>query len=314
MSKIKFLKKSKTTTILVAMLIVGFSFVMTIMITQLFEKDSQESSSHLTSQKNTDQQTPSQQTPESSTPLNAGGDTKPTDDTTGPRTAIINREGGVLTSGTLEGVQFTSDVEIPAGADTVTLRDCIIDGQLSIKSTNLVIIENCDINGWFGHRTNNTDPNKQLLIVRSSKFTGPENNDAVRLGNTVKWGDNSTYQNVLIEDSIFHSPFNSTDPSAHFDLLQFGGGNNYTFNRVVFSFIKDSPGGVGVAYINNDTHNGNVVFNNLWIEGGTVTYALRGPMVVNTCSIESSAVKYGYTGGSPKATLNNCKNEKEDSI
>ncbi len=239
--------------------------------------------------------------------------TKPTDATTGPRTSTSNRSGGSLSGGTYQGVRFTGDIEIPEGAAPVTLTDCIIDGSLSIHSSSLVTLDHCDVNGWFGHRTNNQDPARQLLVVKHSKFTGKTDNDAVRFGNTIKWGDNTTYQNVLIEDTIFYSPFSSTDPSAHFDVMQFGGGNNYTFNRVAISFIKDSPAGVGVAYINNDTKNGNVVFNNLWIEGGPVTYVIRGPLVVNTCTIESSTVKYGYLGGT-KATLNNCFNEKGESI
>lgn len=247
--------------------------------------------------------------PSSGSGSSSGGTGKPTDASTGPRKSVTSRSGGTLTSGTYSGVRFTGNIEIPAGAGPVTLTDCVIDGTLSIKSTNLVIVEYCDVNGWFGHRTDNKDKNKQLLIVRHSKFTGPTDNDAVRLGNTVGWSDNSTYQNVLIEDTIFHSPFSSTDPSAHFDLLQFGGGNNYTFNRVAFSFIKNSPAGVGVAYINNDTQNGNVIFNNIWLEGGTVTYTFRGPMTVNGCVVESSTAKYGIRGGSPKATLNNCVNE-----
>lgn len=238
---------------------------------------------------------------------------KPTEDTTGPRSATTEAPGGTLNSGIYEKVHFKGDIEIPAGAGPVTLVDCVIDGELSIRSTSLVVIDHCDVNGWLGHRTSNTDPDKQLLLIKHSKFTGPTNNDAVRFGNTVKWGDNSTYQNVLVEDSIFHSPFDSTDPSAHFDLMQFGGGNNYIFNRVVLSYIKNSPAGVGVAYINNDTQNGNVTFNNLWIEGGQVTYAIRGPLTVNNCSIESTAIKYGYLGGT-KASLNNCMNEKGESL
>jgi hypothetical protein len=240
--------------------------------------------------------------------------TKPTQATTGPRTPVTNREAGSLRQGTYENVRFTGDVEIPANAEPVTLRNCVIEGSLSIRSTNLVTIEHCAVNGWLGHRTDNTDPTKQLLIIRNSIFTGPSNNDAVRLGNSVGWGDNSTYQNVLIEDSIFHSPFSSTDSSAHFDVLQFGGGNNYTFNRVVFSFIRDSPAGVGVAYINNDTQNGNVVFNSLWVEGGPVTYVLRGPMSVNACVIESTTVRYGITGGSTEATLQGCVNERGEGL
>ena len=296
--------KSKLITITVISVIIAIIAVLIFIAIQ----------NNATSQSNnqTPQETPSQ----SETPLPAitQDGAKPTDATTGPRIATTNRAGGTVSNGTYEGVRFQGDVEIPAGADDVTLRDCVIDGELSIRSTNLVTIEHCEINGWFGHRTNNTDKEKQLLVVRNSKFNGPENNDAVRFGNTVKWGDNSTYQNVLVEDSIFYSPFSSTDPSAHFDLMQFGGGNNYTFNRVSLQFIKDSPAGVGVAYINNDTQNGNVVFNNLWVEGGAVTYVFRGPLTVNTCSVESSTAKYGYTGGSTKAVLNGCVNERGEAF
>lgn len=229
---------------------------------------------------------------------------KPTDASTGPRGAISTTRAGGSIAGTFSQTRFTGNVEIPVGAAVTTLTDCVIDGSLSIRSTNLVIIDHCDINGWFGHRTNNKDKNKQLLIVRNSKFTGETNNDAVRLANTVGWGDNSTYQNTLIEDSIIHSPFVQT-PGAHFDAIQFGGGNNHVFNRVLISYTPGPMVSGAVAYVNNDTKNGGVVFNDLWIEGGGVSYVLRGAMTVNRCLIAASAAGYGYVGGSG-STLNNC--------
>lgn len=236
--------------------------------------------------------------------LNASN--KPTDASTGPRVAITSTRAGGSVSGTFSQVRFTSAVEIPAGAAVTTLTDCVIDGQLSIKSTNLVIIDHCDINGWFGHRTDNKDKSKQLLIVRHSKFVGATNNDAVRFANTVGWGDQSTFQNTLVEDSIFHSPYVKT-PGAHFDLIQFGGGANHVFNRVLLSYTPGPlvSGSGAVSYVNNDTQDQGVVFNDLWIEGGGVSYVLRGGMTVNNCLIASSAAGYGYVGGNG-SKLNNC--------
>lgn len=229
---------------------------------------------------------------------------KPSDASTGPRGAISTTRAGGSIAGTFNQTRFNGNVEIAAGAAATTLTDCVIDGSLSIRSTNLVIIDHCDINGWFGHRTNNKDKNKQLLIVRNSKITGETNNDAVRLANSVGWADNSTYQNTLIEDSIIHSPFVQT-PGAHFDAIQFGGGNNHVFNRVLISYTPGPMVSGAVAYVNNDTKNGGVVFNDLWIEGGGVSYVLRGAMTVNRCLISASAAGYGYVGGSG-STLNNC--------
>lgn len=243
--------------------------------------------------------------PAPSTGGNSGSAVKPTDASTGPRGALTSTHSGGRISGTFSKVRFTGNVEIPAGAAVTTLTDCVIDGQLSIRSTNLVVIEHCDVNGWFGHRTDNKDKSKQLLIVRHSKFVGPKNNDAVRFANTVGWGDNSTYQNTLVEDTIFHSPFVQT-PGAHFDAIQFGGGNNHVFNRVLISYTPGPMVSGAVAYVNNDTQNGGVVFNDLWIEGGGVSYVLRGGMTVNNCLIDAAAAGYGYVGGSG-STLNNCR-------
>lgn len=239
-------------------------------------------------------------------PPSSGEKGKPTDATTGPRVGITNTRSGGSISGTFSQTRFTGNVEIPAGAAVTTLTDCVIEGSLSIKSNNLVIIDHCDVNGWFGHRTNNKDPNKQLLIVRHSKFTGPTHTDAVRFANTVGWGDQSTYQNTLVEDTIFNAPYVATK-GAHFDAMQFGGGSNHVFNRVLITYTNTPlvSGSGAVSYINNDTQDAGVVFNDLWIEGGGVSYVLRGRMTVNNCLIDASAAGYGYVGGNG-STLNNC--------
>lgn len=230
---------------------------------------------------------------------------KPTDASTGPRIATTNAPGGTI-SGTHSGKRFTGDVTITGSA---TLTDCVIEGELMMNTNSPVTIEYCDINGWFGFLTNNTDPNKHLLTMRHSKVVGPRNNDTMRIGSANSWGDHSRYMNTLIEDSIIHSPYDSFGPDDHFDLLQFGGGRNSVFNRVVFSYVNNPYHPNATNYLNNGVGNSGVIFNNIWIEGGPVGYVLAGPMTINTCIINRSTRQFGYVYPMAGTVLNNCADD-----
>jgi hypothetical protein len=241
-----------------------------------------------------------------------GSGSKPTDASTGPRIATTSAPGGTLT-GTYTGKHFTSS--ITAGG-ALTLKDCTIDGGLEIGSTNgPVVVENCDINGWFGVNTTNTDPDKAIITVRRSKFVGPTDNDSVRLG-ALPFGDTSKYINGVFEDSIFYSPYDSTKDGSHFDLLQTGGGRNLTFTNVLFKVRDYQWGDVSgpTNYFNNGTKTPNVVMNNVWFEGGPVSYTLSGPMIINTCVIARSSGYFGdiypsSAGLDQEAKLTNCTDD-----
>jgi|GEM_PF-4057309 len=227
---------------------------------------------------------------------------KPTDATTGPRIATTNMSGGDLT-GTYSGKHFTTDV---TAHGPLTLTDCIIDGGIQIYD-GPVVIDHCTINGWFGVTTDNTNPNKSILKMTFSKVNGPTDDDTMRIGtNTAGWGNNSVYVNTLIEDSIIHAQFNDFGRGAHFDILQFGGGQNSTFNRVVFTYDNYPYHEENTNYVNNGTDNVNVVFNQLWAEGGPVGYVLAGPMTVNTCTLDQSAAYYDFVYPVAGTVLHNC--------
>lgn len=235
--------------------------------------------------------------------------TKPTDASTGPRVATTNASGGNL-SGTHSGKRFIGSV---TANGPLTLTDCVIEGSLMVNN-GPVLIDHCDINGWYGVTTANTDPNKAILTMRYSKVTGPTDNDTMRIGSSTGWGDNTKYMNTLMEDSIIYSPFTPDNPDAHFDLIQFGGGRNSTFNRVVFSFKPQPYHYSFTHFINNGTNNVNVVMQDVWFEGGPVGYTVGGPMIITNCMIARSTAQFGYVYPSSGSQLRNCVNDVGTSI
>jgi hypothetical protein len=229
---------------------------------------------------------------------------KPADASTGPRTSTVSTGGGTI-SGNHSGKRFTSQVHIYGAA---TLTDCVLDGGLFVHA-GPVGIDHCDINGWLGVVTDNTDPTKQIFTMRHSKAVGPTDGDAIRIGAYPNFGDNTKYLNTLIEDSILHSPYNTFGAGDQFDHLQFGGGRNSAFKRVVFSYANNPFNSAATNYINNGTGNINVTFEDLWIEGGSVGYTLAGPMNVNRCTINRSTKQYGYIYPAPGTVITNCKDD-----
>lgn len=230
---------------------------------------------------------------------------KPSDAATGPRTATTDMPGSDNLVGTYSGKRFTGSVTT---SGPLYLTDCVIDGSLHVYN-GPVVLDHCSVNGWTGITTDNLDPNLSVFTARFTKFTGPLNNDTMRIGPRSKWGDNSRYINTLIEDSIIFSPVTQSQSGAHLDVLQFGGGRNSTFNRVVMRYAATTQLAGATSYINNGTHNINVVFNNVWLEGGPMSYSVGGPMTVNTCVMQRSVAWYGYVYPAPGTVLNNCTDD-----
>ena len=148
------------------------------------------------------------------------------------------------------------------------------------------------MNGYIGLVTDNTDPNRSMFTARFTRFNGPSDNDTMHLGANV-WNDNSKFLNTVIEDSIIYSPY---VPSAgdHADVIQFGGGRNSAFRRVVISMRNQAFDSALTNYLNNGTQNTGVVFDSLWIEGGPMGFVLGGPMAINNCILARSTAHYGY--------------------
>lgn len=225
---------------------------------------------------------------------------KPTASTTGPRVPLSHAAGGEL-SGTHMGKRFGSQV-IANGP--LTLIDCEMPG-LRVNS-GPVVVDHSVINGWLGVVSNNADPNLELLTMTNSRSVGPRDNDAIRIGSSV-YASNTEYMNTRIENSILHSPYDSQNPSSHFDLLQFGGGINSEFSCVVFSYEAPIQGAGPTSYINNGVGNRNVVLEDIWFEGREVSWAVGGAMSINRCTMERSTRLHFYVypnGDTP--TLTNC--------
>jgi hypothetical protein len=216
----------------------------------------------------------------------------------------VSTAGGTL-SGSHSGKRFTSQVIVNG---TATFTDCIFEKGFQIFN-GPVLVEYSDISGWWGVTTDNTDPNKAVFTMRHSKSVGPLNGDAIRIGAYSTFGDHSKYTNTLIEDSILNTPYNSFGAEDHFDLLQFGGGRNATFNRTVFSYSTMKFGPQATNYINNGAYNINVRLTDIWIEGGPVGYVLSGPMTVTNCTIGRSTMQYGFVYPAKGTVLSNCKDD-----
>lgn len=212
---------------------------------------------------------------------------KPSEATTGPRGALSAMVGGDLV-GDYSKVHITGDI-VPTGP--LRLTDCRIDGNISIYEFPITL-DHCLVKGYIGLVTDNTNPKRSMFTARFTRFIGPADNDAMHLGAYV-WNDNSKYINTLIEDSIIYSPYQPT-PGDHADVIQFGGGRNSMFRRVLIS-MRDQPFDSSLTnYINNGTQNSGVVFESLWIEGGPMGFVLGGPMTVNNCILARSTAHYGY--------------------
>jgi hypothetical protein len=216
---------------------------------------------------------------------------KPTDATTGPRIPLTTAPGGKLKPGVYIGKRFTSMVEANG---PLTLIDCVTPG---LKVTNgPVLLDHTDVFGWFGVLTNNLDPGKQVLTARFVKVVGPTSNDTMRIGSR-NWNDARRLVNTRFEDSIISSPFNpfaTGSVNAHFDLLQFGGGQNSSFERVVLRYDGTQFNRRSTQYVNNGIKNKGVVLEDIWVEGGPVSYVLAGPMTVRRAVISPSTKQYGY--------------------
>ncbi len=216
---------------------------------------------------------------------------KPTDDTTGPRIPLTTTPGGKLPPGVYIGKRFTSMVQANG---PLTLIDCVTPG---LKVTNgPVLLDHTDVFGWFGVLTNNLDPNKEVLTARFVKVVGPTDNDTMRIGSR-SWNDPTRLVNTRFEDSIISSPFDPFAPgsaNAHFDLVQFGGGQNSSFERVVMRYDRTQFNRRNTQYVNNGTKNNGVVLEDVWVEGGPVGYVLAGPMTVRRTVIAPSTKQYGY--------------------
>lgn len=82
---------------------------------------------------------------------------KPTDSSTGPRLPLLTTSSDTyVTSGSYSQVHFTLGVGVEGA---VTFTDCRFEAGIQILD-GPVVIDQCDINGWFGVTTNNTDSNK----------------------------------------------------------------------------------------------------------------------------------------------------------
>lgn len=218
------------------------------------------------------------------------GSIKPTDASTGPRIATTSQVGGNL-SGSYSGITFTTFVT-PTGP--LTLTDCVMAAGMNI-STGPVVLDHCEVDGWFQVSTTNTNAGLQIFKATFTKFIGADDNDVMHLGDE-SWGaNNSHYTNSLFEDCYIYSPYNDTDPESHFDTVQFSGGGGYaTFNRVAFSYKDQAFGNGATNVINNGTENTNVTLTTCWIEGGPFGYVLAGPMTVSDTMIARSTAHWGY--------------------
>ncbi len=224
---------------------------------------------------------------------------KPTDASTVPRTSATQTLPGGTYTGSYANVHFTGAVDT---SGPLTLTDCTVDDGLTVYD-GPVVVDHCDINGWMGVTTNNTDANKAVFTMRFSKSTGPTDDDAIRLGNYSPWGDTSFYMNIIIEDSILYSPYAPT-PGSHFDLIQTGGAQNAQFTRCVLAYLNQPYDVTATNYMNNGVESPNITFDTCWFEGGPVGYVLAGPMTVSNSIINQSTAYYGYKYDSRSVTVN----------
>ncbi len=177
----------------------------------------------------------------------------------------------------------------------VTFTDCRFEAGIQILD-GPVVIDQCDINGWFGVTTNNTDSNKLVALVRDTKIVGPPDDDTMRLGG-YNWGDMSVYATSRFERSIIYSPYISgSTPGAHFDLIQFNDGHKYDFDHVVFSLVGQNFGSDLTNYINNGegSTSNDIRVTDCWFEGGPVGYLLADAMTLDHCFLSSSTNVYGW--------------------
>ncbi len=244
-------------------------------------------------------------------------DLKPSNESTGPQEPIVSTYSGtvrydnsfVLSSGTYENIHFPKGVTITG---PVTIKHCTIDGAIRVEN-GPAVVEHCDINGWFGITSDNRDPELQLATFRHVKAVRNSNDDAIRIGARSTFGDNSVYNNTVIEDSIFEAHYREV-PGAHYDLLQFGGGKNVAFNRVVFYYSATEFEGGATSYVNNGVRNQNVTFTDFWVEGGPVSAVFYGTNTVTNCYIESTTKGYFLIYPGDQTTLTNCIDEYGNTV
>lgn len=238
-----------------------------------------------------------------------GGAVKPTDATTGPRIATTDMAGGSI-SGTYSGKNFTTAVT-PSGP--LTLTDCTLSGGLD-TAVGPILLDHCDVIGWFQVASHSTNPNNQTLTAKFVKFTGANDNDLMHIGDET-WGSPSTsYNNVLFEDCILYSPFVDLNDGSHFDLIQFSGGfGSTTLNRVVMSYLDQPFLGAATNHINNGTENPNVAATDLWLEGGPMGYCFGGPMTITNGIFEQHTAYWGYKYDN-RTVFVNCKDEYGNAV
>lgn len=217
---------------------------------------------------------------------------KPTDASTGPRSALTDVMVSLTTplkvSGAQKGKHFRGgQVKAQPGS---TWADCAVDNFQ--VGNGPVRADYCDL-GYLIEQTNNLDPLDEVLHATHCKVSGPEHNDAVRFGPYV-WGDQTRLIDVLLEDCLIQSPFTDS-PGAHFDLIQTGGGKGYVkLNRCALRYLTTAVQEDATAYFNNGAHNVGVELTDVWVDGGPVAYVFQGPMKVTRAAVARSCKRFGY--------------------
>ncbi len=243
---------------------------------------------------------------------------KPTTANTGPTTSEANltpMNGGKL-SGTYTGVKISGSVD-PSGP--LTLKDCVINGglrQIIARAPEIVgplNIENCIIRGWVGiGDVGHSNPNTTMVNFKNVYINpAPSDGDPVQIGSATTWGNNSSYtnlvwDNVLIEhEFVMEGPYPNGIP--HYDMIQFSGGKNAYFKNVRLHYLTNAQLAGGTQFINNGVRHQNVVFENLWVEGGPLGYyAVSGNTTFRNCLIERGSYSGGFVYPGDPITLENC--------